>query len=105
MKGRMKVLVIQEWDNVKDEAGLKKYYEYVETYQPYLQKSGEGIAKRSGWSDGTGHVVSITEFESAEAFAKLWSDEEYQRRLIRFCRLVNSPSLRILRPSISEPPK
>jgi len=42
----------------------------------------------------------IVEYPSAEAFAKLMGDEEYQKMGINFCRHVQNASYRVLRPTI-----
>ena len=94
----MKTLVIMEWDNFKDEDKLKKYFDYIGTY-PFRARREALEVKRvysGGWSDGTGHMVLIEEYESMEEFSRLWSDEEHQRKLIRLGRLVKNLSIRIL---------
>ena len=104
----MKVLVIWEWENFKDEEKLKKYYEFnTKTFQPFLQKKHEGVKRKSlgGWVEQPGCVVDMTEYESMEEFSKIWSDEEVQRELINFGRLVKNLKMRILRPSIMAPPE
>ncbi len=99
----MRVLVVLERDNAKDEERLKKYREYNQTYGPYRRGVQKGICKESTWTDGTGHVVDIQEFESMEDLAKVWGDDEYHSRFVRFCRLVDNASRRILRPAIPVP--
>jgi len=60
--------------------------------------------KSSGWSDGTGKMYNLMEFESYDAYAKFMDDEEYQKSFIHFCRLVNNIKMKVLRESISAPP-
>lgn len=101
----MKVLVMTTWENPKCDEGLKKYYEYNEKHREYRTERWEKYnVKSSGWSDGTGKMYHLEEFESYEAYAKFADDEEYQKIFIHFCRLVNNPKVKVLRGSISAPP-
>ena len=103
----VKVLFIREWENYNDEAKLKKYYEYLETTQPFFQKKHEGVKFKNlgGWAEQPGHVVALTEYESMEEFSKIWSDEEVQRELIKLARHVKNFRVHILRPTITAPPE
>ena len=103
----MKTLVIWEWDNFKDEETLKKYYEFLGAHPGRARREALEVKRTySGyWSDGVGHRVNIEEYESMEEFSKLWSDEELQRILVKFGRLVKNLSIRILRPAINAPPE
>jgi hypothetical protein len=100
----MKVLVMWEWDNSKDVERLKKYYEYAQTYVEYVSGVDKGICKRSTWVDGTGHHFQTLEFESMEDYTKVWSDDEYFSRFVRFCRLVDNARTHVLRPAVGVPP-
>ena len=94
----MKTLVIMEWDNFKDEDRLKKYFDYIGTYPFRARREALEVKMvySGGWSDGTGHMVLIEEYESMEEFSKLWSDEEHQRKMIKLGRLVKNLDIRIL---------
>jgi len=101
----MKVLGLMTWENPKCEEGLKKYYENLEKYREYRTERREKYnVKSSGWSDGSGKMYNLMEFESYEDFAKFMDDEEYQKNFIHFCRLVNNVKVKILREAISAPP-
>ncbi len=49
-------------------------------------------------------MYNMAEFESYEDYAKFMDDEEYQKNIIHFCRLVNNVKMKVLRGSISAPP-
>ena len=104
VKDEMKMLVIVEWDNTKNEERLKKFYEYTTTYLEYVNRVDKGICKRNTWVDGTGHHFQTQEFESMEDYVKVWGDDEYFSRFVRFCRLVDNARTHVLRPAISVPP-
>jgi hypothetical protein len=105
----MPVVVMIEWDNAKDESRYEKYAKLSRTqggvgYTPLLQKMiKEGVAKTSGWTDNTGHLVGWWEFENLEAYAKLWADEEFHRRWLQSNPLVDNARIRILRPAVPIP--
>ena len=101
----MKVLVITAWENPKSDEGLKKYYEYQEKHSPYRsERQKKYNVKSSAWSDGTGKMYHLDEFENHEAFAKFNEDEEYQKMFVHFCRLVNNANVKVLRETIWTPP-
>jgi hypothetical protein len=101
----MKVLGLITWENPKSDEGLKKYYENLEKYREYRTERREKYnVKSSGWSDGTGKMYNLDEFESLEAYAKFWDDEEFQKNFVHFCRLVNNVKVEVLREGISVPP-
>jgi uncharacterized protein (DUF1330 family) len=101
----MKVLVLTSWDNPKCEEGLKKYYEYNSKHREYLTKRREKYnVKSSSWSDGTGKMYWLREFESFEDYAKFMDDEEYQKIMIHAFRNVNNGKIKVLREAISAPP-
>ncbi len=89
-----------EWDNTKDEGRIKKYYHFNLKRSKYIMgKIEEGIVKNvQGWSDGTGHIEHLIEFEDAEAFAKFWSDEEWHLLQIEFFPLIENLKIRVMRP-------
>ena len=99
----MKVVLLIEWDNPKEEERLEKRYSYTrEETDPYWKgKIEEGIIQKvSDWADNTGHRVKWVEFEDMDALAKLWSEKEFHRGLVGFSRLVDNLSYRLLRPTI-----
>jgi hypothetical protein len=101
----MRVLVILEWDNPKEEGRLNKYIEWCNgPDREYMLKIQKGLCKVDDWSDGTGHNVDIQEFESMGDFAKVWGDDEYHRCFVRFCRTVDNVSRRTLRDAVAVPP-
>ena len=101
----MKVLVMTTWENPKDDEGLKKYYENLEKHREYrTERRKKHNVKSSNWSDGTGKMYVLDEYESYEAFVKFMDDEELQKNMIHFCRLVKNVKVKLLRESISAPP-
>jgi len=101
----MKVLVLTTWENPKCDEGLKKYYEYLEKHGPYwTERRKKYNVKSSAWSDGTGKMYMLEELESYEAYAKYADDEEFQKKFIHLCRLVNNVKIKVLRETISVPP-
>jgi len=101
----MKVLVMTTWDNPKSEEGLKKYYENLEKYGEYrAERRKKYKVKSSNWGEGTGKMYVLDEYESYEAYAKFMDDEELQKNIINFCRLVNNVEVKVLRESLSVPP-
>ena len=101
----MKVLVLTTWENPKSDEGLKKYYEYMNKQSQYWTERREKFnVKSSGWSDGTGKLYNLREFESFEDYAKWADDEEFQKTGIHFFRLVKNAKMKVLRESISAPP-
>lgn len=102
----MKVVLLFEWDNPKDEARNKKRLKHGEEVgTPYFEKKrNEGIKyEMSLWSDNTGHMVGWMEFETEEDFAKIWGDDEFQHFMARRAYFVDNASHRLLRPTISLP--
>jgi len=102
----MSAIMLMEWDNAKDER-LKKYYERIPENQAFWQKKiEESVVKRtSSWSNGTGHVVGIIEFENMDGLSKLLSDQEYMEFTVKFFRNVDNGSIRILPQSPHVPPE
>jgi len=101
----MRVLRLLSWENVKCVEGLKEYYEYIGKFAPYLANRRKMYnVKATSWGDGTGKMLMIEEFDSFDALAKYEDDEEYQKGIINFCRLVNNAKTWVLRESISVPP-
>jgi hypothetical protein len=96
----MKICTITEWDNFKDTEKIKAYYEFVKKNTPFLEKLDKELGSlRSSWADGTGHVVSIVEYPSVEAYAKVLNNEEYQKLMVNLARRIQNVSIRVLRPS------
>ena len=54
----VKILLIIEWNNPKEEAKLKKYYAstFGGTFRKMVQEDSINV-KDSRWTDGTGHMV------------------------------------------------
>ena len=101
----MKVLVLTTWENPKSDEGLKKYYEYLYEHSQYWAERGEKYnVKTSNWSNGTGKVYQLNEFENNEVFAKFYDDEKYQKTGIHLFRLVNNAKMKVLREAIMAPP-
>jgi hypothetical protein len=100
----VEVLLFREWDNPKDEERRKKYAEITRdtAMRERFEKLGN-IKSIMGWADGTGHIISLWEFESMEDFAKLWNDIEFQRGHVRFYRVVDNFRIRICRPAALHP--
>jgi hypothetical protein len=100
----VEVLLFREWDNPKDEERRKKYAELTNdtALRERFEKLGV-IKSMKGWADGTGHIISLWEFESMEDFTKLWNDMEFQRGLVRGYRVVDNLRIRICRPSTLHP--
>jgi hypothetical protein len=101
----MKVLAVTTWENVKDEEGLQKYYDWLNKNQPYwIERRKKFNVKNSAWGDGTGRMFNLDEFESYADYAKFNDDEELQKAFIHLCRLVKNAKIMVLRESISIPP-
>jgi hypothetical protein len=100
----VEVLLFREWDNPKDEKRRKQYTEMTRdnTLRERFEKLGV-IKSMKGWTDGTGHIISLWVFESMEDFAKLWNDIEFQRMHVRGYRVVDNFRIRICRPSVLDP--
>jgi DNA-binding PadR family transcriptional regulator len=98
----MKVWSVIEIETVKDEDKRKKYYEYLDIHRSLMNKKLEGVKYKflGGWSDNPGWVMSVTEFESMEEFAKVWGDEEVQKSLLRLRNHCKSVRVRIMRPTV-----
>ena len=67
----MSAIILYEWDNAKDER-LKKYYDDVPARRAWwAEKIKEGIViSARSFSDNSGNVVSIAEFENIEKIEK-----------------------------------
>jgi hypothetical protein len=75
-----------------------------EAREPLQKWKKEGIIKSSSsWADNTGLIVGLWEFENAEAFSKLWGQEEFHRLMTRICGSVNNAEIRVMRPAGFEP--
>ena len=97
--------MIIEYDLPQDEAILKKFYAYAAAKKPYLVKKWEEYKMNTSvWSDTSGHVVRIGEME-VEGYAKMLSDEEYQKEMIRICRFLNNVCIRFLGEYLRVPPQ
>ncbi len=102
----MKVVLLVEWDNAKDESRYEKYVELNREPRPpeWMKKMlEEGIIKASGWSDNTGHIIRWNEFENIEAFTKLWNSEEWHKMMLRLNPIVDNLRFRLLRPGVIIP--
>jgi hypothetical protein len=103
----MVVYLFSEQVNAKDEAKRQQYRKWVvEEWQPYVTELQEkGFGKGIGWTDGTGTMYGLWEFEDMDAFAKLWNDEKFHRLTITRNELVDKLKIKLCRPSIVVPPK
>ena len=103
----MPVILHFEWDNPKEQKRLTQFFEYVPINEAvWKKKLDAGLVKNmSTWSDGTGHVIALFEFEDMAAFARVWVDEEIVENRVRFSRRVDNPMFRILIPFVPFPPK
>ena len=102
----MEVVVKWEWQNFKDEAKLKDYYEFISKYGTHMQEDDKKYNRtRRGYSNGTGYLVSIHTFKDAESFAKYWNDVEEYKMFVQFCRHVKKMDVKVLRPTVGVPPK
>jgi uncharacterized protein (DUF1330 family) len=98
----MKVWFVTETETFKDEDKRKKYYEYLEIHGPLVKKKLEGVKGKylGSWSDNPGRMMNVLEFESMEELSKVWSDEEYQKSLLRLRNHLKSQKIRIMRPTV-----
>jgi hypothetical protein len=103
----MSIVLLSEADYPKDEERDKKRVKFSrDVLFPYYEKmvKEKGIkVKFSLWVDNTGHLVSWSEFETMEDFAKMWNDERWQHIMARRARLVDNVSFRLLRPGFYIP--
>ena len=101
----MKVLVMTTWENPKSDEGQKKYYEYMNKHGQYwTERAKKYNVKASSWSDGTGKMYGLREFESYDAYARYFDDEEFQKSMIHFFRTVKNVEMKVLREPIMAPP-
>ena len=103
----MPVALLVEADYPKDEERDEKRVKFSkEVLFPHYEKMVEekGIkTKLSQWSDNTGHMVALWEFETMEEFAKMWNDERWQQIWGRWTFLVDNARIRLLRPAFYIP--
>ena len=100
----MKVWFVMEFETFKDDAKRKEYYDYLKSsWRPTKEKTYEGVTFKNlgGWSDYPGWVMYVEEFESMEEFSKVWSNEEYQKEILKLRNHVKSFKMRIMRPTVS----
>jgi hypothetical protein len=101
----MKVLVVASWENPKSDEGLKEYYEYNSKYNEYNEKRYEKYNVRvTNWGDGTGKMYYLQEFQNYEDYANYMDDEEYQKMMIHFFRIVKNGKTKVLREGVVAPP-
>jgi len=103
----MKVVILLEYKTPKEAERNKKRYKFGdENLTPYFNKKDKEVKmNRSGWSDGSGTVISWMEFETLEDFNKVWGDEEFQILMARWSYNVDDVKVRILRPTHQIPPE
>jgi uncharacterized protein (DUF1330 family) len=103
----MVVYLFMEQINAKDEAKRQRYRKWVvEEWQPYAEGLQEqGFVKTTGWTDGTGRMMGLWEFEDMEALAKLWNDEQFHRHNVRRNELVDDIKISLCRPGMLIPPQ
>ncbi|NYT16333.1 MAG: hypothetical protein GKC02_10320 [Methanomassiliicoccales archaeon] len=102
-KMKLKVLWALEIETFKDETKRKEYYEYNDIWGPLWQKKHEGVKFNNlgGWSDNPGHVTYYVEYENMEELAKVWSDEELQKGLVKLRNHCEKLNIRIMRPTVT----
>ena len=101
----MKILVVVSWENPKSDEGLKEYYEYNAKHSEVRDKRHEKYNVRvSGWGDGTGKMYWLREFENYQDYANYMDDEEHQKMMIHFFRIVKNGKIKVLREGITAPP-
>ena len=101
----MKVLVLTTWENPKSDEGQKKYWDNIEKHREHrTERAKKYNVKGSGWSDGTGKIYRMIEFESYDAYAKFFDDEEKQKDMTDFFRTVKNAKMKVLRESITSRP-
>jgi len=93
--------------NSKNEEKRQRYRKWiVDEWMPYANEIQEkGIAKGKGWTDGTGTMYGLWEFEDMDAFAKLWKDERFHKYTVRRNELVDKLTIKVCRPGMVIPPK
>jgi len=103
----MVVYLFQVQVNPKDEEKRQQYRKWiVDEWMPYWNKVQEkGGIKGNGWTDGTGTMYGLWEFEDTDAFAKVWNDEMFHKHTVRRNELVDKLTLKVCRPSMLIPPK
>jgi hypothetical protein len=101
-----------EADLPKDEARLKRFVTY-NMYRNGLAKkhekliderarlTQEGSLTVTQWADNTGHIIGWWAFANMDAFAKLWSLDEWHNWLIEIGPLYDNMRIRLLRPGRS----
>ena len=90
----------------KDGSRLNNYRKWTNEWSPYIdKKSEEGVLKRTCFTDNTGHLMSLMEFEDMETLAKLWNDEKYHRLMRKGNIVMNNLKIRLCRPMVRIPPK
>ena len=70
---------------------------------PKLIERTQGKGRFNGWTDNTGHLVYIWEFDSLEDYAKFWADKEWHSYWMELNPLVDNLCFRLMRPSITIP--
>ena len=96
----MKVLLLTTYENPKSEEGLKKRNEFFEKHgSVFSERRKKYNVKFSLWTDGTGKMYMLDEFESYGNFAKYMDDEELHRKNVQWCRVVNNVKFKVLRES------
>jgi hypothetical protein len=102
----MSILLYSKWKLPQNpDPRMKRYADCVKNNMEYFQKKEkEGLFKnRSGWADNTGTLISLTELENADAFAKLWSDVEFHKLMTQLFGCVDEAEIKVMRPAGFEP--
>jgi len=94
----MKVLVLMTYEVPKSDEGRKAWREVDMQY--YYDRIEKHNVKTSSWTEGTGKIYYMMEFESYDAYGKFMDDEELHRDFSRRCRLINNVKLRVLRETL-----
>lgn len=104
----MKVLVVTEWTNPKELERNKARYKLEAEWGSYGEKlvKEKGIKVRfSAWSNGSGHMMAITEFETFEDFEKMTTDPEWRKYKAKYSYTVDNIRIRIMYPPQQMPPE
>jgi hypothetical protein len=103
----MKVLMSIMYTNPKEPERNKRRYQAEAAHNPYYEKRvKEGVKwKASQWSDGSGLMLGLHEFDTLEDFNKVWGDKEFQKLTALWSYSADNCKIKIWRPSQSLPPK
>ena len=84
-----------KWVRQLEGGYAEKYKELIDIMDKMTQA---GSLKIDFWADNTGHSITWFEFDSIESYAKLWSVDDWHKRMIIHNQLVDNMRIRLLRP-------